>query len=163
VFPGALDTLSHEKLNTVMRERVPVHFETQSIVNGNWIEVQAFPKADGGISVLYHDIGERKQIEERLRDSEEVSRLALAAGRAGTWSWDLHTNDLHWSNEFYEIFGLEPGSTTPTLEGGFARIHPDDQSSVAALVERVLAGDHGFDETYRVIRAVDSRHGAGIL
>ncbi|MBP1647648.1 MAG: aphA [Bacteroidetes bacterium] len=76
VFPQVLGSESEARLRQVMEKRVPMHFEIQSALAGVWVDVQTFPKADGGISVLYRDIGERKQQELALRLSEE--RFAAA-------------------------------------------------------------------------------------
>ena len=52
---------------------------------------------------LAHEIAERKRSEELLRFEEERLRLALIAGRMGTWSWDIATNRVAWSAELESI------------------------------------------------------------
>jgi PAS domain S-box-containing protein len=98
------------------------------------------------------DITERKRMEERLKESEELSRLALAAGKAGAWSWDLRTNSVQWSEEFYRTLGIAPGtSITEHLDEGLARIHPEDRERVVAAVERARTTGDAIDVILRVI------------
>ncbi|RPH34596.1 PAS domain S-box protein, partial [bacterium] len=135
-----------------------------------WFLSRAFPIRDehGKVSRWFGtntDITEQLQAEaalrktnERLKESEELSRLALTVGQAGAWSWDLRTSTLRWSDEYYRIFGIEPGSIAPQVEAGLSRIHPEDQQHVAALIERTLTSGEGIDDIHRVIWPDGSQH-----
>ncbi len=50
------------------------------------------------------DITERKQAEQKLKESQARLQLALAASRMGVWEWDILSGDVFWSPECYEIF-----------------------------------------------------------
>ncbi len=117
------------------------------------------------IQVVARDITARKERESALRDalqavsqSEELRRLALTAGQTGAWSWDLRSNRLQWSDEYYRIFGLEPGSLEPSPEDGFSRVHPDDRARVEASVREAIAKGAAMDITHRVIWQDGSIH-----
>ena len=45
----------------------------------------------------------------------------------GSWEWDVAAGRLHWSDELYRIWGLDPESFTPTPETILERIHPEDR------------------------------------
>lgn len=104
------------------------------------------------------DITRRKRAEEMLRESEAMRRLALTAGRAGAWSWDLRANRLQWSDEYYRIFGFEPGSIQPSAEAGFSRVHPDDRPGIEALVHEAIERSKPIDQVHRVIWPDGSVH-----
>ncbi|MFH1686526.1 MAG: PAS domain-containing protein [bacterium] len=97
---------------------------------------------------------ERPSVEERanemLRLSEarfnEVQRLA----RIGSWDWDLVSDTFHWSDVLFELLGLDPGATTPTINLLLSRIHPDDRPAVELSIERGLkqGGQVSFDFRY---------------
>ena len=62
------------------------------------------------------------QVRLRARESGtaselELLRLALQAGRMGTWDWNLGTNVVSWSPSLERIHGLSPGSFSGTFEG----------------------------------------------
>ena len=76
-----------------------------------------------------------------LRESEHRLHSALAAGRMGTWEWDIASNAVSWSEEVETLHGLEPGTFAGTLDACRQDIHPEDEPRVAAMVESVLRGD----------------------
>jgi len=88
---------------------------------------------------------QRKQAEERvaalqesLRDrTAELTELARLA-RIGSWSWRADGNVIEWSDETYEVFGVSRAEFTPTLDGFFGLLHPED-----AMRAR-LAGRHAI-------------------
>jgi PAS domain S-box-containing protein len=92
---------------------------------------------------VIHDVRERKRADERLR-------LAQEAGQVATWDWDIRTNAATCSPSYFRLYGLEPSSTTPSLEEWLSRIHPEDRSRAAATVERALAGAP-YEDEFRVV------------
>src|SRR5215510_6979050 len=61
-----------------------------------------------------------------LPEREELLLEAERVAHMGTWTWDLGSGRVTWSDEMFRILGLEPGSITPSVEVFFARIHPED-------------------------------------
>lgn len=87
-----------------------------------------------------------------LREGEERLRLAVEAGRVGTWETDLATGITLRSPRAREIFGFEAGEAATPLEEWSARIHPSDRARVVALYDAVAKGRHdGYVETYRFL------------
>ncbi len=97
-----------------------------------------------------------QRVEERtvsLREGEERLRLAVEAGRIGTWETELATGITSRSPRAREIFGFDPDEVATPLEDWGARIHPADRGRVLALYERVAAGSlSAYAETYRFLR-----------
>lgn len=69
--------------------------------------------------------------EELLREAERVSHL-------GTWTWDLASGRVTWSDEMFRILGLVLGSVAPSVETFFAAVHPNDRERAQAATERSL-------------------------
>ncbi|WP_053086464.1 sensor histidine kinase [Microvirga massiliensis] len=63
VFPQALGSEPYGALQKVMHERRSARIETVSPVLHRWMEMSIFPGADGGLSVFFRDISERKRAE----------------------------------------------------------------------------------------------------
>ncbi len=70
--------------------------------------------------------------------SEQRLRLALEAGRMGTWEWDIAGGRVIWSPEEERLYGLDPGTFSGTIDEYRSRIHPDDRASAFALVEDAI-------------------------
>ncbi len=110
----------------------------------------------GGIVIvgrgLNSRIREQDRAEESLRESEKNLNKAQEIAHLGSWEWDVPTNDIHWSDEMYRIYDLEPGSK-PTNKAIYKLIHPDDR----AIFDRVMAdsavGQSSSAIEYRVIKA----------
>src|SRR5262245_37238287 len=76
-----------------------------------------------------------------LRESEHRLRSALAAGRMGTWDWDIATNAVSWSEELEALHGLEPGSFAGTLDAFRRDVHPEDAARLDAKIASALGGE----------------------
>jgi len=73
VLPPAKGTALETQYRRTMSERVSIQFEHYYLPWQRWYDVRVYPANDGGISVFYQDITERKQIEQAL----EEARLEL--------------------------------------------------------------------------------------
>jgi C4-dicarboxylate-specific signal transduction histidine kinase len=79
-FPKVVGTASYKELNKVMMERIPVHFEFNSTLNGSWYEIVAYPDGDG-ICALIKDITEKKKYEKELKRLSGLQLIGqMAAG-----------------------------------------------------------------------------------
>ena len=132
-----------------------------------------------GVFAAARDITERKKAEEALDDSEESLKRAQAIAHIGSWHLDIRRDELLWSDETYQIFGVPPG-TPMTYEKFLAIVHPDDRDLVnqawtAAmrgapydLEHRILVGDNTkwiherakleFDADGHVVTGVGTAH-----
>jgi len=69
--------------------------------------------------------------EELLREAERIAHL-------GTWTWDIGSGRVTWSDEMYRILGRELGSITPSVDAFFAAVHPEDRARVQATKDQAI-------------------------
>ena len=97
--------------------------------------------ADGnvvyGLSMI-EDITEGKRAEEALRASKANLAEAQRIAHLGSWDWHLTDNTLHWSDELYRIFGLDPEVTSISFEQFVDHIYPDDQAYVVEQMQAAV-------------------------
>ncbi|OLY92462.1 PAS domain S-box-containing protein [Cnuella takakiae] len=91
-FPKAVGSQSYHMHYQAQKEGRPVHYETVSPLLGIWIDTSIYPGTDGGLSVFFRDITERKQWQEELEKKVEERTQALADANEA----------LHKSNEELE-------------------------------------------------------------
>ncbi|MFB2971405.1 PAS domain S-box protein [Aerosakkonema sp. BLCC-F183] len=97
------------------------------------------------------DITQRRQVEEALLQSEARLRLALEAARMGTWDWNILTNEVMYSEQLRQMFGLPPGSDRLTQEAFLDAVHPEDRKYVLQTIARALGKGVEYALEFRVI------------
>lgn len=80
----------------------------------------------------------------RLRSSVTNLNRAQRIANLGDWDWNIVTGDLHWSDQIYHIFGLEPQQFGATYEAFLQSVHPDDRDMVQAAVGRALSDGEAY-------------------
>lgn len=104
------------------------------------------------------DITARRLAEEALRENEWRLRLALETGRMGTWSWDVVTGDVQWTDMHYTLLGFRPGEIKPTFDAWLGRIHPEDAPAVLSAVRRAMESRGEYRYEYRTVHPDGSSH-----
>jgi PAS domain S-box-containing protein len=94
---------------------------------------------------------ERALAGEALRERDEVLQIALCANGMGLWVWDLENDNLHWSEEVYQIVGLEPGSVVPAFVTWLELVHPEDADRVKKAVLLTRDSEVEYHQQYRVV------------
>lgn len=102
---------------------------------------------------------ERQQLVEQLAreraelaEQEERYRLAIDAGKIGTWDWDMLTNKITWSDRIYAFHGVTPDDFDGSYEQYQQLIHPDDREYASNAIRRSIEEKKPFTMERRVIR-----------
>ncbi|WP_017244984.1 PAS domain-containing protein [Stutzerimonas stutzeri] len=169
-FAPELERFWFEAYGHVAKTGEPASFESYAQAFGRWFDVRAVrvgAPADRRIAILFNDVTQRHDAEDRLRVSESLARenvqrvqLALAAGAIiGTWNWDLRTDRFTVDEGFARGFGLDPalGRERLSLEQIITSVHPEDRPGLIAAIDEVIARGGAYAHQYRVRRA-DGRY-----
>jgi PAS domain S-box-containing protein len=97
------------------------------------------------------DITDQKRAEEALQRTQAHFREGQRLARMG--SWTSGGSSCHWSEELYQIYGLDPRNGVPTTEQFLAIIHPQDRASMADAIKMMLEQNLGCDVTTRIGRS----------
>jgi PAS domain S-box-containing protein len=115
------------------------------------------------VLTMADDITARSEAERKLRDSESLLAKSQRIARLGSWSWDLTTSTLLWSDEHYRLLGYEPdGLSSP--ERFLSHIHPDDRERFAIAFARANVDTTPFEMSWRAVRTdgeIRYMHSAG--
>ena len=123
------------------------------------VEISAKMLEDGRLQIIVRDLTERKKVEKALQSSQASLAEAQRIAHIGNWDWDIQTNELHWSDEIFRIFGLTPQQFGATYDTFLNSVHPDDREFVKRAVNEALYGkpyniDHRIvlpDGTVRIV------------
>jgi PAS domain S-box-containing protein len=160
LFPDAVGTVLETNFKKAMREREPVHFEMCYPRLNRWYRIAAYP-ATLGLTVIFQDISEARQIREALRTSERRLQFAQVSARLGSWEWNVKTNELWWADGIWLLHGRPIGSVDPTLENWMAFINPEDRGAVEHTLQQALAGKGEYETEYRTTFPDGSVHWIG--
>lgn len=83
---------------------------------------------------------------ERLKRAEEALRLS----RIGSFTWNLATDEITWSEQLYRIFEFDPQQTV-TLELIGTRVHPEDIPLLHDMIERARSSATDFQYEHRLL------------
>ncbi|MFC1833100.1 PAS domain S-box protein [Thermodesulfobacteriota bacterium] len=122
----------------VFRSEEVWHFRSDGEVFPTLMNATVIKDHDGTplfLSSTALDITDRKRAEDQIRLSEERLRLAQESAKAGTWEWDLKTNENYWSDEIWPLYELEPNCCEPSYEAWRQTIHPDDRAEAERIVQ----------------------------
>ena len=98
------------------------------------------------------DITDRKRAEEALKRSEFYLKEGERLAHMGSWAFNPSGFFSYWSQELFQIYGLDPQHGAPTLEQYLDTLHPQDRESMAETVKTMHADRCGCDVTKRIVR-----------
>lgn len=149
----------YENYQKAIREKSTVHFEEFSHRTKKWFAVSAFA-SDNGLSVHFKDVTERKEFEEKIRESELRYNLVSQATNDMVWDWDLITNKVYRNPEGWKKIlrikdiNIENG----LIDDWNERIHPDDKKKVLAIIAQIKNSDKEFFEVECRVRRNDDTY-----
>jgi len=147
--PSLIHTRFYTEMhNAVTQNRVIVMEDFYPAIN-MWLESNICPSPEG-ITVVSHDISDRKRQQEALRISEERLHLALDAAQLGLWFCDLPFDELIWDARTKEHFWLPPQARV-TIDIFYQRLHPDDREHTRQAINQAIEQHNTYDIEYRTV------------
>jgi PAS domain S-box-containing protein len=155
----------------------PIRFEGYVASMSLWVDAYVFQIDDPKlcrVAVLFQNVTQRKRAEEALvkaysnleekvkkrtselenaynslKESEIILAEAQKLAHAGSYDWNIITDEEYWSGELYDIFGLDP--KVDLNHNMFLKyIHPEDLNYVSHAINEALNGNP-YHIDYRII------------
>lgn len=157
VLPDGL--VFFEMNKQVVETGVPFDIERNyegELVKG-WFRITAVKLGDG-LVVCFDDIGIRKHNEQELSNlnsmlsvQNKLFEQAEQVANTGSWIWNLDTNVVHYSDNCYRIYGMEPQSHAPGWEAFNKYVHKDDFERLSNLIKKMSVNEQPSSTEYRII------------
>jgi PAS domain-containing protein len=88
--------------------------------------------------------------QDELRRQEAYLAEAQRLSHTGSFSWNVSTGEIYWSEETCNIFEHDR-AVKPTLESALQRIHPDDRDLVQQILGHASEARTDFDYEHRLL------------
>ncbi len=100
---------------------------------------------------IKRDISKQKHLESLLKKHEKQLQLAMQVAKMGYWKMDIHNFSVEWSDGHDVLFGIPMEAFGGSLEAVQKCVPPEDRKHGIVNLNRALAKNQPFDNTYRVI------------
>jgi PAS domain S-box-containing protein len=98
------------------------------------------------------DVTAAKHVEQTLRESKAYLAEAQRLTHTGSWAWNVaRRENVHWSQEQYRLFGLDPESDSASFDAAYQRIHPEDRATFDKVLERAIRERSDFEVDFRTV------------
>lgn len=92
-----------------------------------------------------------EKLEERIEERTKLLKQAQHIAQIGNWVWYVEENSLYWSDEVYQICGVELGDFILTYEGFLNIVHPKDVAMVKQGIEEAFKNNTNYKAEHRII------------
>ena len=90
--------------------------------------------------------------QEKLRNSEQMFRLAQENAHLGSWEISIIEEDVKWSDEFFRICGYKPQEFIPNMKNCFSIMHPEDRADAVKQIDKAVKTGAAYNWIKRVLR-----------
>jgi PAS domain S-box-containing protein len=104
------------------------------------------------ILCVCRDITERKRIDQALRETEVKLKEAHRLAHIGVWEWDAASDTVTWSEELYNIAGLDPNQPAPTYTEHPNVYKPESFARLSKAVEESLKKGTDYQMELEMVR-----------
>lgn len=114
-----------------------------------WVDTTIVPSLDSeGKPCQYVEISieitSKKNAQQKLLKAQHISQM-------GFMDWNMQSNELNWSDEIYNIYGVDPNQK-PTIESTVAMVHPEDLDYVQKNLDLAVGGIKEYNIDHRIVR-----------
>lgn len=101
---------------------------------------------------LLFEIAQRKQAQEDIIRIKDRLATAQEIARLGSYEWDLESREITWSDEMYNLFGIEPSEICESKEKVFIKaVHEDDRDRIKKFTIRSIKEKKMESTEFRIV------------
>lgn len=124
----------------------------------SWQPIRGESGISGGL-VVFTDVTELQRLQseqavqfEQLGDAQRKLIETQRVGRVGNWELDLQSGRLWWSDQVYELFGVDRKNFDGTVNAFVDCVHPEDRPLLKPARDSALRDGKVMSVEYRVIK-----------
>jgi len=125
-----------------------------------WVRLKAVPIREQGATVrvigTLNDITKRKNYEMDLVRSEALLKQTERVAQIGSWEWDVENDRVTWSENHFEMFGIDPQEGAPNrkqhADKNLGLYTEQSIARVEAALQELLQGGDNYEIELDAIR-----------
>lgn len=103
-------------------------------------------------------LAKERDYQQEIEMNQKRLQLATQAGGIGIWDWDVTNDRLIWDAQMYQVYQVPESEKILSSEDWKGRLHPDDRTSVVALLQETIAGGREYETVFRIVWPDGSTH-----
>jgi PAS domain S-box-containing protein len=158
VFPAQIGSLAWHAKRAGLERGQESHLCCVSALANRWVELDVYPRGDGGITLAFRDIQdhhdaevERRRAERAAREGESRFRLLAESAPVMLWMGDTQGKCLYINAALRRFWGV-----APELLDSFdwtGTLHPEDAGPLYSRALEAMEARRGFEVEARYRRA----------
>ncbi|MEO0477004.1 MAG: PAS domain-containing protein, partial [Planctomycetota bacterium] len=109
-------------------------------------------KGRDALLVVWHDLTERVEAENAVREAVDCLNEAQELANIGNWQWTVVDNKITWSDQIKRMFGMSPDEPVPSFEEHRKQIHPDDVLYWESVLDKAAEDHQPYLMKFRIMR-----------
>jgi PAS domain S-box-containing protein len=98
------------------------------------------------------DVTEQELLTQELERQQAHLTEAQKLTHTGSWAWRVaDRKPMHFSEEWYRIYGFDPAKGEPTWEDLVERVHPEDRLWWKGMAEKAIIEKADSDHEFRIL------------
>jgi len=106
---------------------------------------------------VHRDISEKKQIETKLVQTNQILEAVQKTAKVGYWHYDIALQKPTWSAEMFSIYGLNKDDKVPTYFEHKEKLHPEDKEIYDIALQDCISGTP-YNIVIRILYPDNSYH-----
>ena len=93
---------------------------------------------------------ELEKLQAKIQKANNLLDESQALSNMASWEWNIITNDVTWSNNYFNILELDSSKFYPTYESFLGFIYPAHRELFEAAIDEAIKGKALFNITFKV-------------
>ncbi len=86
----------------------------------------------------------------KAQEHEQMLQRAIAIANLGIWRYDILGDQVEWSEEVYEIYGMDPATDVPTIDKVFDYANPAEKETIEGIINEAISTGKEYNVDCRI-------------
>lgn len=117
-----------------------------------WWHISTYSPKTGFVAMICEDITDKKILNEKLKDNEEIMRVIFEVSGEGLWDWHIESNLVYHNKMWHKVTGIGEDVETHSIDDFLNMIHIDDRDKVKEKFLQTTEGHGNYQSVHRMMK-----------